>query len=346
MCCHLSLLTMASLLTSIGDTYRKYTTKPNMYSSGFVVFGIGMVSVWLFARYNSDKIINIEQDGAKKMDRNKTHNIFLIAAGFGRTGTSSLQVALNTLGFRTYHGRELMKNWHHNEYWIDAAKKKIKLKKEHKVGKDFQGWDKTTLSKNTIKWNDVFAFDQDTGYNACCDFPSCLFYLDLIEFYGPNHKIILTVRDSAESWYGSIAQTFAKGESIIFLPFIGKFLFKHLLGLSTDNLNYVGYQLLLDGNRWSDKELCIQKYNDWIESVKQNVPKDKLLVYNVKQGWEPLCKFLDIEIPNESFPHANERKVMRKAIDSISWTAYLMQFSAISAVCLGLYSYYKSRQKA
>ena len=37
----------------------------------------------------------------------------------------------------------------------------------------------------------------------------------------------------------------------------------------------------------------------------QAAPKDKLLVFNVKDGWEPLCQFLEVDVPNKPFPHRN-----------------------------------------
>ncbi len=43
-------------------------------------------------------------------------------------------------------------------------------------------------------------------------------------------------------------------------------------------------------------------FNDWVEEVKKVVPKERLLVYEVKQGWKPLCEFLDLPIPEGEFP--------------------------------------------
>ena len=65
---------------------------------------------------------------------------------------------------------------------------------------------------------------------------------------------------------------------------------------------------------WGDQSKCMRKYEDWIEGVKKYVPKDKLLVFNVKQGWDPLCDFLDVEAPNEPFPRSNETANMQKDI--------------------------------
>jgi hypothetical protein len=61
-------------------------------------------------------------------------------------------------------------------------------------------------------------------------------------------------------------------------------------------------------------EESVNFYNQWLEEVKQTVPKDRLLIFNVKQGWKPLCEFLDVPIPENPFPHKNEKKVFRKML--------------------------------
>jgi Sulfotransferase domain len=69
--------------------------------------------------------------------------------------------------------------------------------------------------------------------------------------------------------------------------------------------------LVLQGTfngHFEDKDDAIAIFHQHIENVKQRVPPDKLLVYNVKQGWEPLCTFLGIQVPSDKpFPHLNER---------------------------------------
>jgi hypothetical protein len=61
-------------------------------------------------------------------------------------------------------------------------------------------------------------------------------------------------------------------------------------------------------------EEYVKFYNQWLEEVKQTVPKDRLLIFNVKQGWKPLCEFLEVPIPENPFPHENEKKVFRKML--------------------------------
>ena len=58
-------------------------------------------------------------------------------------------------------------------------------------------------------------------------------------------------------------------------------------------------------------------YNQWNEEVKATVPKERLLIFNVKEGWKPLCDFLDLPVPADghSFPHVNDTKNF-KVIDT------------------------------
>lgn len=60
------------------------------------------------------------------------------------------------------------------------------------------------------------------------------------------------------------------------------------------------------------KENLIAKFNQHNEAVRHHVPPEKLLEYEVKEGWEPLCDFLDVPVPDEPFPRANTREVFRK----------------------------------
>ena len=71
------------------------------------------------------------------------------------------------------------------------------------------------------------------------------------------------------------------------------------------------------------KEASIKFYNDWVADVKESVSKEKLLIFNVKEGWKPLCDFLDVPIPDQPFPHANDSKVMKDWVAKLkfaSWT--------------------------
>ena len=61
------------------------------------------------------------------------------------------------------------------------------------------------------------------------------------------------------------------------------------------------------------QEAAVQFYQDHVEEVKRLVPADKLLVYEVKQGWKPLCDFLDVPVPEKPFPRVNDTEAMNEA---------------------------------
>lgn len=46
-------------------------------------------------------------------------------------------------------------------------------------------------------------------------------------------------------------------------------------------------------------------------AVQAKAPPDRLLVFEVKDGWEPLCHFLGVAVPDEDFPHANDAATLR-----------------------------------
>merc|ERR1712228_933931 len=174
--------------------------------------------------------------------------------------------------------------------------------------KNIANGDTETPWKNTLiehEWNEVF---RNRNYLAHADEPSCAFYKELMEYY-PKSKVIHNVRD-AEKWYNSAIRT------IMGLNLTLKERWLCRLFFSKKNQLYwncVG-DYLFDG-RLRDKEFVMKRYNDWNEEVIASVPKDRLLVFDLKKGWEPLCKFLGVkDIPNIPFPHSNERALLEGAL--------------------------------
>ena len=60
------------------------------------------------------------------------------------------------------------------------------------------------------------------------------------------------------------------------------------------------------------EEASVKYFNDWVENVKKIVPSEKLLVFDVKEGWNPLCKFLNVPVPNAPFPWENDTASLRQ----------------------------------
>lgn len=205
----------------------------------------------------------------------------VIGAGFFRTGTLSLKQALEDLGFKQcYHFIEILKNPTHIPIWQTAAK------------------------GETVDWDKLLA-----GYQATTDAPAYHYYDELMELY-PEAKVILTVR-SPESWYKSAYNTIYSHNR----PLLYRKIILSLFGLFkpeaktllqaweiTEQMEWQG----LFQSKFTDKEFAINVFKQHIEKVKQTVPSNRLLVYNLKEGWQPLCNFLDVPIPDHPLPHLND----------------------------------------
>ena len=215
----------------------------------------------------------------------------VIGAGFGRTGTLSLKIALEILGFgKCYHMRDVIMRPRHILAW-------------HKAG----------MGK-PVDWDFIFKH-----YNATVDFPASLFYGELKRKY-PSAKVILTIRDP-EAWYQSTERTIYK------VPTIVPHWFKRMVFPLRKFIEMT--ELLVWGglfkNKFSDRELAIQIYNEHIQNVTRNVPKEDLLIFDVKESWKPLCDFLDVDVPeNISFPHLNTGDTMAKILNAVRILPYIV----------------------
>ena len=168
----------------------------------------------------------------------------------------------------------------------------------------------TEISGN--EWDITFK-----GYKATVDEPVSLFYKELMEYY-PKSKVILTVRDNSEKWYNSYYKLMKAAFAVNRMWFVNliwkewrmsRILSCHMIGKLKFGDDY-------EYKMFNDPQFCQKVYEEWNESVIKYVPKDRLLVFNVKQGWDPLCEFLDIkDIPNKPFPHLNESKTIEFGTD-------------------------------
>lgn len=97
-----------------------------------------------------------------------------------------------------------------------------------------------------------------------------------------------------------------------------------------------------------DKDFVRKKYLEHYEEVKATIPEDKLLVFSVKEGWEPLCKFLEKPVPNIPFPHKNDTAEFRKMISSYRNTVLGINVAVFATAALvigaGGYFFYNSRK--
>ena len=204
----------------------------------------------------------------------------VIGAGFGRTGTLSLKVALEKLGFsKCYHMMEVFANDNHVSRWREAGR------------------------GEPIDWDALF-----TGYQAAVDWPSCNFWeAQLAQF--PEAKVLLSERDP-ERWYKSVMST------IYPFSLAGRKAQDPAVRARVEMAFEVIWDALFEG-RMDDKEHVIGVYLAHNERVKQLVPADKLLVFDPAQGWEPLCTFLDSDVPEEPFPRVNTTAEMHERMQEV-----------------------------
>ena len=206
--------------------------------------------------------------------------IEIIGVGFGRTGTHSLRLALQRLGFsKCYHMEDLVLKPENLHYWEDA-----------RAGKH-------------VNWDELFQ-----GYRAAVDFPANMFYKDFMKLY-PDAKVILTMRDP-ENWYKSFGDTIIRQSNpslkqIVSMSF--KLPFNKKLRKQLRVFKYANEYLddMFEGRFYEDKEKAINFFNNWNDRIKNTVPAEKLLIYEVKNGWSPLCDFLGCSVPDEPFPRSN-----------------------------------------
>ncbi len=196
----------------------------------------------------------------------------IIGSGFGRTGTMSLKAALNKLGFGPcHHMDEVIANPDQLPAWRQA------------------------LRGGDVDWE--MAFD---GYSSAVDWPAAHYWEQLADTF-PKAKIIHTTR-APEQWWASFSSTVGKvigmkgtsdgAEQIRNAPeLINEMIAKQTFGSSHD-----------------DKSAALQAFEKRDADVRSYPAQERILIFDVTEGWKPLCAFLSVPIPNEPFPHSNSRE--------------------------------------
>lgn len=204
----------------------------------------------------------------------------LIGAGLPRTGTLSQKIALEMLGLGPcYHMVNVLGELDETERWRQALNKELSL--------------------------DVI-FD---GFEATVDWPGSFFYKELVDLY-PDAKVLLSVRDG-DSWAKSMHDT-------IWGVLYGDIFIRHMSEAWCDiDPKWRSYMSLMD-QMWKRSGLMEDENTtmEWMsaamgryhDEVQRTVPPDRLLVWSVGDGWEPLCEFLELAVPDAPFPHVNDSK--------------------------------------
>lgn len=136
------------------------------------------------------------------------------------------------------------------------------------------------------------------AYRATTDFPACLYYREQLEAF-PTARVVLTVRDPS-SWAASIQALRAFNLELGARP-----------DMQSPTMNR--WSKTIDTLVWdrfgdiNDVANLAHHFDSHVTAVCDTVPSERLLVYDVRDGWAPLCAFLDVPAPTTPFPHANER---------------------------------------
>lgn len=210
----------------------------------------------------------------------------VIGAGLPRTGTASFTEALRILlNGPVYHGGTQMTLGPESDVtsWIKILPLTV---------------DNAKSEEDRRKMLEMMRGRLD-GYVACTDTPTCGLVPELLELY-PEAKVVVTTRDPA-SWEHSMSRI-ASAATLRFLRIV-------MMPLPTmryfaDYINHVRVQYLsLYGEQEPLSQDVYHKHMAWL---KDTVPTDQLVFFDVKDGWEPLCKALGKDVPNVPFPQLND----------------------------------------
>ena len=235
-------------------------------------------------------------------------SIEVIGAGLGRTGTKSLQVALETLGYGPcYHMTEVFEHPEHLPMWEAAVR------------------------GEPVEWERIYG-----GYRATVDWPGAAFYERLMEAY-PRAKVILTVRDP-ERWYESVRSTIydvRKPASSPLFSLVAHFIprLRNIQRAALLVSDLVWRQTF--GDRFEDRKCALETFSHINQQVRERVPEDRLLVYEISEGWQPLCDFLGVEPPEDTpFPHLNDTKSFCRATRVIPALVTVVGVVTLLAACV------------
>ncbi len=202
----------------------------------------------------------------------------IVGAGFGRTGTNSLKLALEQLGFGPcHHMFEVRDNPGQLPYWQAAAR------------------------GETPDWDAVFA-----GYGSCVDWPSARYWREIAAHY-PDARVVLSVRPE-EKWIESVHST-------IYPAMIDR---SDRIPVATRERRDMAYEIIVEqtfGGRLDDAEHAMAVFRAHTDEVRAAIAPGRLLVYDVAEGWEPLCGFLKVAVPEAPFPRTNSTAEFQRQVD-------------------------------
>ena len=208
----------------------------------------------------------------------------LIGAGLPRTATTTQMIALEMLALPCYHMRDMMGD----------------------LTTSVPQWRRALEGDGP--WEELFA-----GKESIVDWPGSYHWRELMDVY-PDAKVLLSVRD-ADSWVRSMHNTIAAiwfGDNLM-----------HHLAMAQYHIDPL-YASWIDvlGDMWTKADIMMASRGDadamaadmnrWNQEIIDTVPSERLLVWYPTDGWEPLCEFLEVPVPDGPVPNVNDTENFQK----------------------------------
>ena len=214
----------------------------------------------------------------------------VIGAGLPRTATTTTLMAFEQLGFAPcYHMRNLMGN----------------------LEDELPAWER--LVEGDADWDGILGDAQ-----SCCDFPTSRYYNEIAEHF-PEAKVVLSVR-SSDGWVRSMRDT-------IWQMYFGDSVMRHVNAARAQvdpewrrflalmvHMTWDAQTGAIAGAEYADDEQFAAIMDRWNDRVRASIPAERLLVWNPADGWEPLCRFLEVPVPDGPVPNVNDTNAFREGL--------------------------------
>ncbi|KAF2095094.1 hypothetical protein NA57DRAFT_68099 [Rhizodiscina lignyota] len=248
----------------------------------------------------------------------RTKPMRVLCVGISRSATESLREALIQLGYRPYHGWELFEPGHAGDFRIMSNLVRRKYRDGPHDG---------NVKFTADDFDKLYA-----SYDAISDVPGYVIAREVIMAY-PEAKVIMNRRRDLDAWHKSMYAVFGAAEDS-WLLWIGSWFVAELywtLQLCTGEINKFFFRGSFRYNgKWVNEEHTAM--------VKGLVPEERLLEWDAKDGWEPLCKFLDKQVPDTKFPHGNMGTAFMNRLHEVQKDQYrrALKNMGITAIALAL----------
>mmetsp|Transcript_4901 Transcript_4901/g.10746 ORF Transcript_4901/g.10746 Transcript_4901/m.10746 type:complete len:381 (+) Transcript_4901:278-1420(+) len=297
---------------AVGIGHPKWFVEKTIGQGWRAIASLGGISTGEDDERNAEERLN-DTDNSKNSPSSSTSNkrsnksnegLKVVGVGYGRTGTYSLALALDELGYPTLHTQHLYENGKIFDHLVENI------------------FYKSIETDEIVMGNPDFNLLLEGGFAATMDLPFALYFDQIMEQY-PECKFILTVRENSDVWFRSwdvLTKNIAKPAQYTSFIFTHvrklEYYMRWLFSVVNTDKKFLSHSFPLPPQ---NKHNAISSYEKHNQLVRDSIPSSRLLEYSVKEGCEPLCQFLEIpsnECPTDTpFPRSNSAR-------AVTWQSY------------------------